>query len=545
MNKKKTIILLAIGILVVTILSIGVTYSYMKPKAEKENNQTEIGINNCAKITLKDNNSTINLTNMYPMEEEMGLQTTPYEFTISSTCEEYTGFNLYLLTYSENEIDDNLIRYGITSKNDTVLETNLITKEEASDISTKEIEEINQGVNKGYNKIYKIYSNNIPLKGESEYKLHIWIDENANNDTMNKNIKLGVIVKGYEREETMAEYLIAHKDNTLIYHDGKPDYEGMVNAYLEAEDYNYRYSGGNDEVNNYICFGGDCSNDPTNDNYLYLYRIIGLFDDDKDGNYNLKLIRADYATSIETGTLGGYIGNSTDSAYDGYKNKIGVYYWNTTYGVEAYDENKNQWYLSNLNKVNLNNYFLNTFLGKGNDIKTNPNEWQQMIENHTWITGGFGIWNNAVRASTKTVFQYELGDNRFNINDICDLLDNSKCTMNILQTKSYIGLMYVSDFVYAKKEINWNYSSTNNPKINKEMNWLVLNSLEWTITRYNDANHIYFIASNQTCGVNSFRPHCNSANLRQVFYLKTNVKKASNSGDGEAESPYIIDINNY
>ena len=238
MNKKKTIILLVIGILVVTIMSIGVTYSFMLPKVTKDSNETEIGINNCAKITLKDNNSTINLTNMYPMEEEMGLQTEAYEFTISSTCEEYTGFNLYLLTFSDNGIEDDLIRYGITSKNGTLLETNLITKEEAKDISTEEIEEIKQGINKEYSKIYKVYSNYIPLQGESEYKLHIWIDEKADNDTMGKNIKLGVLVKGYKREETMAEYIIAHKDNTLIYHDGSiKDEEGNI---TDAFDYSYR-----------------------------------------------------------------------------------------------------------------------------------------------------------------------------------------------------------------------------------------------------------------------------------------------------------------
>ena len=541
MNKNKSIILLIIGILVVTISSIGVTYSYMKPKVTKENNQTEIGINNCAKITLKDNDSTINLTNMYPMEEEMGLQTEAYEFTISSTCEEYTGFNLYLLTYSDNKISDNNIRYGITSKNDTVLETNLITKEEASDITEEEIEEINQGINREYSKIFKVYSNNIPLKGESKYKLHIWLDENADNTTMGKSIKLGVIVKGYEREETMAEYLIAHKDKTLIYHDGLPDYEGMVNADLEAEDYNYRYSGGNDEVNNYICFGGECSNNPEDDNYLYLYRIIGLYDDDQDGNYNLKLIRADYATSEELGTISAFNSYGVNNSYVGnsnYKNKIGRYCWNSIYGNSAQDGNETYWYKSNLNNENLNYYFLNAFLGKGNDIKTNPNEWQQMIENHIWITGGI-TWNNAARISANIVFQYELGNNRFTINDICDLLDNSKCTMNILQTKGYIGLMYVSDFAYAKKEINWNFSPTNNPKITKEINWLVLNSTEWPITRNNDANHVYYISSDQVNGVNSFGPF-HEANVRQTFYLKTNVKKASDSGDGTAESPYII-----
>ncbi len=535
MNKKKTIILLVIGILVVTISSIGITYSYMKPKVEKENNQTEIGINNCAKITLKDNDSTINLENMYPMEEEMGLQTTPYEFTISSTCEEYTGFNLYLLTYSDNGIADDLIRYGITSKNDTLLETNLITTEEANDITETEKNEINQGVNKNYSKIYKIYSNNIPLKGESEYKLHIWIDENAKNDTMGKNIKLGVIVKGYEREETMAEYLIAYRDNTLIYHDEQPDYPEETNYELEAGDLSYRYSGGNDEVNNYICFGGNCSNDPTNDNYLNLYRIIGLFDDDKDGNYGLKIIKADYATEQELGTKGNYAGkyekvgsvSATLDDYTGdqknYSPKIASFKWHK----ETVDSAL--WTNSELNFINLNDYFLNEYIGNGNKINESPNKWQKMLKKYTWLIGGNNFINLQSSYDTKKSYIYEISENADK---------NAK-------VNAYVGLMYLNDYRYAADNKHWlrkgNNSSPNTDyRVTRTDNWLYLGLYEWTITRRTDIQTSSFRIDYVGCIGEGYR-NLNHA-VRPVMYLKTNVKKASNSGIGTSDNPYQISL---
>ena len=96
---------------------------------------------------------------------------------------------------------------------------------------------------------------------------------------------------GYE--DNLACELIKKKDNTLIYHDGICDYEGEENCDLEAGDNNYRFVGAN--PNNYVCFGGDCSNDSANPNYKNLYRIIGLFKNEDNenedyGKYEIKLI---------------------------------------------------------------------------------------------------------------------------------------------------------------------------------------------------------------------------------------------------------------
>ena len=521
MKNKKTIVLLVLGILIVITLSVQVTYSYMKPRIIKDNEKLEIGINNCAKIILKDSESTINLTNMYPMDEEMGLQTKPYEFTISSTCEEYAGFNLYLLTYEENEISDNLIRYGITSKNDTLLETDLITKE-ARDITEEEQNEINKGVNKNYKKIYKVYSNNIPLKGESEYKLHIWIDSSAENVTMNKSIKLGVVVKSFDREETLAEYLIAHKDNTLIYHDEKCDYEGESNCELEAGDYSYRYSGASEEVNNYICFGADTCSET--ENYDNLYRIIGLFDDDEDGNYNLKLIKADYPTIVETGDVGtikypwGYI-----SDYKGLKNNIYditlVYSW--PFGAKFSD--------TEIKSENLNKYYMETYL------KSKDNKWDSMIIDHKWYVTSTNF-DEILHSNAKQAFNNEIKDK--NINEA----ENFK-----------VGLMYASDFYYAVPSNFWNLQGVDAEGIYSEgdkiwtgndyslampNNWLFMGLYEWTMSFSETNCWIYtctYIIRN--CGqVTNLAASENT--MRPTFYLNSNVKKIL--GEGTMSQPYII-----
>ena len=503
MNKKKTIILLVIGILVVTTMSIGVTYSYMKNKTSG-NRETEIGINNCAKITLKDNNSTINLENMYPMEEEMGLQTTPYEFTISSTCEEYTGFNLYLLTYSDNGISDDLIRYAITGKNNTVLETDLLTnKKEETSLTEKEQEEINQGVNKGYSKIYKILSNNLSLKEEKEYKLHIWVDESASNDTMGKSIKLGVMIKPYSWDGRLTEYLIKNQDRTLIYHDEKPDYEGMPNAELESGDLSYRFAGGSDTVNNYVCFNYEGEKCPEEN----LYRIIGLFKNE-EGNYETKLIKATYATSKELGTVG---------------NTNNYYVWNNTLDTN--------WKNSQLNIENLNNYFVNEYLNS---------EWVKIISTNNWYITKV-TYSNALINNSKIVYNYEIGKN--------------KPDSENLETK--IGLIYLSDYMYSASPQFWNlvlYASIIYPDSNgnygpeydyrkvknSNQSWIATNEDDlWFITlNYKATNNTVFVLGNVGfCGTNTV----NSNNfVYPSFYLINNTKLST--GDGSYNNPFRLSL---
>ena len=507
MNKKKTIIILVIGILVVIISSIGVTYSYMKPKADKTNNKTEIGINNCAKITLKDSNSTINLTNMYPMEEEMGLQTTPYEFTVSSTCEEYTGFNLYLTTLNDNEIKDKDIRYAVTDVDNNVLITDLLTnKEEANDLTEEEIKELEQGIENKRNKTYKVYNGVIPLNKDKVYKLHLWIDENANNDTMKQSFKIKVSIKGYKYEGTLAEYLIKTKDRTLIYHDGKPDYKDMENYELEAGDLSYRFTGGNDVVNNYVCLNKQtddlCSDED-------LYRIIGLFKNEED-KYEIKLIRATYATSKELGDNGAYDNNDK-------------YYWNN-------DTKNNNWSESNLNIINLKDNYYNYLKNKNINL-------ENIIVSHNWIVAG-NQWVKIVRIPTiKEVY----------INEIVNPFIGSKIPNVTKISEAKIGLIYISDYLYGATSNYWKTLAYDREKgkdyrLAVKDNWIYSGLNEWTITRDSEYTDNSFVieALGNIHNFSGSHVYGISFKVRPCFYLNSNV--IIQSSDGTKDNPYRISI---
>ena len=211
--------------------------------------------------------------------------------------------------------------------------------------------------------------------------------------------------------------------NGLYYHDGVGTY---TNANQEAGDNSYRYSGAN--PNNYVCFGSDAATCP-NDN---LYRIIGLFDDDKDGTYNIKLIKS---------------------------TSYGNYAWNS--------EEDNTW--DEIIKPDIRTRLNNTFLGTINST------WQKKIATQNWKVGGM---DRDDAATAKEYYNTEIGSSSGSTTD------NMK-----------IGLMYVSDYGYAAAPSNWttaldDYASATST------NWLYLEDVfQWTISRRTDDTRFAFLVN--------------------------------------------------
>ena len=288
----------------------------------------------------------------------------------------------------------------------------------------------------------------------------------------------------------------------VYYHDNN-----LVNG---AEDYSYRYSG--DNPNNYVCFGSNEEQCP----YDNLYRIIGVFDDDKDGIYQTKLIKADYATYEMLGTDGAY--TQSETTYDETQsrskisseilNKSGYYYHVTT---DVHKPLGYYWNNSELNLINLNHNYLNSL----------SEEWQNKIAISNWY---------GANAITHTITPKEMY-----------ILER---TEEIQDTKK-IGLMYASDFGYAAGINCW--SSTiefivdflyyflddeYNVRENPLGSWLFISPGEGFINN----SHLTYLMVGLDGTVNQ---KVRTAGLvRPCFYLTSDV--AFQSGDGTEQSPYRI-----
>ena len=262
--------------------------------------------------------------------------------------------------------------------------------------------------------------------------------------------------------QTFADYIIngvytEDGVNGLYYHDGIGTY---TNANQEAGDNSYRYSGAN--PNNYVCFGSNTETCP-NDN---LYRIIGLFDDDKDGTYNIKLIK------------------------------------NTSIGDYAWDSgNSNTWDSST--KPNIYTTLNTTYWA------TLTSEWQNLIDaTYQWQVGGMAKDNSYI---VKQYYDVEI-----------------KNQTGYEETMA-VGLMYVSDYGYAASPENWQTALYDyNNTTNTNNNWMYLGAVEWTIShRLGSPNSVFYVHSAGGVGYNSASF---ADAVRPSVYLKSEIALEGGTG---------------
>ena len=305
-----------------------------------------------------------------------------------------------------------------------------------------------------------------------------------------------------------SQYTGTQGSNGIYYHSST-----LTNG---AGDNSYRYAGANPK--NYVCFGSTQSPCPADN----LYRIIGVFGD------KVKLIKSDYATTALLGGDGDYKQAYTtghDWNYSSYKGNnlanIAGYYWNYKNNTSINSGyGSNTWSTSLLNKTNLNTNFI-TNIGA---------EWANKIDMTTWKVGG-NTWANIGTQSAKTAYQNEI------VNPV-----TTNTTDGATEYSAKIGLMYVSDYMYAAPQDKWtlvgyNSDASKDYRAATSVNWMYMGLREFTISRYADSSYFAFLVKDD--GSVDFDYVGNSAwAVRPVFYLTSSVTYLS--GDGTQNSPIRI-----
>ena len=343
---------------------------------------------------------------------------------------------------------------------------------------------------------------------EEQYTLKLTFVNYEGDQTANATSTLSakVMIQKEPIVTTLASYITnlytgTQGENGIYYHDAS-----LTNG---ANDNSYRFAGASDQVNNYVCFGSNVTPCPTDN----LYRIIGVFGD------KVKLIKSDYAKTALLGADGDYskmytANNWDNSAYKGNNlANVAAYNWNKS--------NQNTWSLSNLNKTNLNTNFI-TNIGA---------DWANKIDMTTWKVGG-NTWSNIANQPAKTAYQNEI---------VSPVTTNSQD--NKTEYSAKIGLMYVSDYMYAAPQDKWTLVGYNDSDASKDyraatsVNWMYMGLLEWTISRNADnsdsafgvysAGHVL----SDTVGGNAY-------GVRPVFNLSSSVTYVE--GDGTQNSPIRI-----
>ena len=190
--------------------------------------------------------------------------------------------------------------------------------------------------------------------------------------------------------------------------------------------------------------------------------------------------------------------------------------------------NYNTWSISSLNTY-LNGTYL-TSIGTLSD----------KIDVATWKVGG-NTWNNISVSTAKEVYDYEI--------------KNPSTTASTGETEysAKIGLMYVSDYMFAVLQDNWTLVAYNSNDATKDYravkaeNWLYLGSDEYTITRSSKYSFEVF-AIYSSGEVYSYSVSCDSGEplpcsvyakyARPSFYLISSVEYSG--GTGTSSDPIRI-----
>ena len=573
MDKKTRLIIIGVlSIIIVILLSLGLTKAFMKP-VEQGGNLTEISLDSCAKIKLT-GTSSINLSSSYPMSRNRGLQTTPYSLTVTSYCDSYVGFNLYIATLNTNTLTDENIHYILTEKGSktAVVEGILSSATDgSSDFSDTDKTELNTGLKGTYGSIYKIHNTTVDLKGNKQYDLYLFVDESSTNTSMNKTFKAGVAVKAYDRERSLADWVIAQYNgvqgnNNIYYHDSS-----LTNG---AGDNSYRYAGGDYVLTDagkatgatmmigydktvttalidFYCNGtkqfvgyadhcethyylikGDTTEYQTYNEALNASVEKRYLTKDNVKNFvcfgseaspcptenlyriigvfnnQVKLIKWDYAKSSLLGTDGDF---SQEYSYY-FSGEQGESPSSNSMYYWNKATSKNTWSESNLNKANLNTNFI-TNIGT---------TWANKIATTTWKVGG-NTWANIGTSVPQTAYQNEIVSP-----------DATNSTDNKTEYSAKIGLMYVSDYYYAASPNKWtlvgyNSDYTKSYQSAKGENWIYGGGYDWTISRNSDDSNFAFLVVNSV-GLNYSYVGNYYSGVRPSFNLLSSINYVSGSG---------------
>ena len=280
----------------------------------------------------------------------------------------------------------------------------------------------------------------------------------------------------------------------------------------ETKYHDYRYVGAN--VNNYVWFNND------------MYRIIGVFDDnshgvvDEEGNgkYLVKLIAANpivaYSYGVQNDTSNNYSAYSNDFTL-GNMNKL---LNNNFYGKSSEGCSVLTYYFSS---TNYRTNDCSDIIGYGIDPSL-----QNYIENVTWYLYGY----SSNRYSKQNFYLCVRGGN--SCTGANGTTEESK-----VKVQNKIGLMYVSDYLYASGYFSSSNTTIASSNYYGNQNWLY-KGYEWTITPRSDTSSSAF-AVNYT-GYVSYNSAYLGYGARPTFYLTSSV--FITGGNGSFDNPYTITL---
>ena len=198
--KNKKILLIVLGILLILSLLVGVSYAYYMVTASQTNKNSLAS--SCISISLTNEKNDITLNNAYPITNSEGKKLTPYQFSITNTCNIFISYNVNLEMLEGTNLSTDYIKTMVNSEAPYIL-SSLDSASTTIDKST-ESRTLAQG--------------SLGSGDSVDYALRLWMDENTplNDDTQDKSLISKIVVVAQPSTYKPIDYVSTLHDALLI-----------------------------------------------------------------------------------------------------------------------------------------------------------------------------------------------------------------------------------------------------------------------------------------------------------------------------------------
>ena len=200
MSKNKKIILIILSVFIVLSLFLGISYAYYIKSHSQEN--SNIVKTKCLNFSLTNEKNDINLDEQYPIPDSDGRKLTPYQFTITNTCDQFISYNVNLESLEATTMDSSAVKVMINNE----APVNLGTLDSTS-------------VSIDGSKDSKILATGSLGSGDSvDYTLRLWMDYGDSPDTssMNKVFESKIVVTATVGTYKPSDYVTTLHDAILV-----------------------------------------------------------------------------------------------------------------------------------------------------------------------------------------------------------------------------------------------------------------------------------------------------------------------------------------
>ena len=204
--------LISLGILLSICIFMGMSYAYYIKSYSQEN--SNIAKTKCLNLSITNEKNDIKLNEQYPISDSEGKKLTPYQFTITNTCEQFISYNVNLEALEGTTMDSNAIKVMVNNEAPVNLATLDVTQ-----ISIKNSVESRT-----------LVTGSLGSGDSVDYALRLWMDygDSVDLSSMNKVFNSKVVVTATIGTYKPSSYVTTLHDAILVNEYGVTDVDNAI-----------------------------------------------------------------------------------------------------------------------------------------------------------------------------------------------------------------------------------------------------------------------------------------------------------------------------